>query len=278
MEKKKLGMENILESMEYFTNRAVKDMLKTVESQQKSIGEWFGVSTDFGEDVKELLEETNQGYEKLMDMWEKVGDMSDEAVIPEELGKNIQKEFLEYNRKVSELLERMTDTGFENYRQLYSSWTSLYESFIKGMKAGTGPNPEDVMNAFADFHQTTIHVALKEMEDTREDMETLKKTLDQFGESAAKRFAEAAETGNKRYMEYVKGWQEKVREMEDKVNEQYKAFEKRYASHMKPYFHRPMVMPFFPWLPGIRLREYESDIEGMKERIKELEKKLEDKE
>ncbi|MFO8109200.1 MAG: hypothetical protein R6U17_01560 [Thermoplasmata archaeon] len=278
MDKKKFGMDNVFESMEYFTSRAVKDMLKTVENQQKSMEEWFSVSTDLGEDVKELLEETNEGYEKLAEDWEKIGDIvGDEGISEEDLGRKMQQEFIEYNEKVSDLLENMTDTGFESYRQLYSSWTSLYESFLTGLKAGTGPNPEEVMDAFADFHQTSVHVALRELENNREDMEELRETLEEFGERTTKRLTEAAETGNKKYMEYIKEWQKKVKDMETRVEDQLKTFEKRYTSYMKPYFHRPTVMPFFPWLSGRRLRDYEYDIESLKKRIKELEEKLEEK-
>lgn len=280
MEKKqkKNDIGAIFESMEYFSNKAINDMIKTVAEHQKTMGDWLGLSTDFGRGVKDILEETNEDYENLKDIWTEFEDITEEIVdTEEELGRDLQQEFIEYNRDISEKLSGMVEDSFEKSRELYSSWTALFESFFTGVKAGTGPDYDEIMQAVADFQQTALHIALNQVEYNREEMEALRTMLNEYSDKTSKVLNEAMVSSDKKYRENVEARIEKIESVGKKVNEYLKQLEKRYVSSLEPYFVKPMAMPIFPWLPNRRLREYEQDIESLKKRIEEMENKLREK-
>lgn len=272
------NIEQIFEAMEYFSNHALKDMMTTLDDQQNIIDEWLDISTGFGKGVKAILQETNRDSEKLMEIWKKFEGMAEEMVdIDEAMGSTLHTEFVECGSEVSKLLRKMLDECFENSRELYSSWTSLRESYISGLKSGFGPNYDEIMDAVADFQQTATHVACRNIGDTHEEMRELSDDLKEFAEKTAEHLKEAVESGNREQQDYIKVRLQRIEEIQKKLSKYMTCVDGSYLSSMEPYFEGHTALPFFPWIPVRRMREYESDIEELKKQIKAMEEKLEDK-
>lgn len=270
--------KNIFESMRYLSDidySGFTNMLEQQERYMKTFNQMMGQSADFGKDVKGLVEQNNEQYERLKDIWMDFSDIS-EDMIEKNIGEEYSEAFMEYNEKIRDDLKTLVESSQKDAEELYSAWTGITESLFQGIKAGTGPNPDDVVEAVADFQQTALHVATRNMEDNQESMKNLRELLDDLGDDLNKQMKENVDTTNERYGKFIEDWMNSVDKMQDTVEEYMEEMEKNYFSSLEPYFGKRSVMPLFPWVPNRRLREYESEIEELKEKIEELEKKLED--
>ncbi len=270
--------KNIFESMKYLSNMDFSGFTKMVEQQEKFMNNFNGImdqSTNFGKDVEQVLERNHEQYQKLTELWTDFSDVSEEMV-EENMDEELPKEFQEYREKIEKKLNELVETSHEDAEELYSAWTRMSDSMFQGLKAGTGPNPSDVFEALADFHQTALHTATKNIEENRESMKELQNLLDDLGEKLNDKMKENVETTSERYEDFIEDWFKSVNKMEETVEEQMEKTEKNYLNTLEPYFGERSVMPLFPWIPKRRMREYEGDIEELKEKIEELEKKVEE--
>lgn len=232
-------------------------------------------SASFGKDVKKLVERNNEEYEELMELWTNFSEISEEMV-EKNMDQEISEDFQEYSERIGKKVNELVESSRDDAEELYSAWRKIPDSMYQGIKAGTGPNPNDVFEAVADFQQTALHIATRNIEENSESMRELRELLDDVGEELNDKMRENVEATNERYEDLIDDWQKSVDKMEEAVEEQMGKIEKDYLSSFEPYFGERSVMPLFPWIPKRRMREYEGDIEDLKDRIEELEEKLEE--
>lgn len=270
---------DIFESMKYLSDMDLSGFTDMLEQQERVMKNFNGVmnrSAAFGKDMRELIEQNNQQYERLKDVWADFSDISEEMV-EENIDEEFSEEFREYNEEIRDNLKELVESSQKDAEELYSRWTKISDSFFQGVKAGTGPNPDDVVEAIADFHQTALHIATRNIGESNESMRELRELLDDLGEDLNEKMKENVETSNERYEEFIEDWLNSVNRMQDTVEEYMDEIEENYLSSLEPYFGKGSIMPLFPWVPRQRLREYEGEIEELKEKIEELEKKMEEK-
>lgn len=270
--------KNIFESMKYLSDMDFSGFTRMLEEQERFMKNFNGVidhSVNFGEDVRKVLEQNHEQYEELMEVWTSLSDVSEDMVeknIDEELSEMFQR----YRERIEKELKGLVDSSQKDAEELYSAWTKIPESVFQGVKAGTGPNPNDIFEAITDFHQTALGIAARNMEENNESMREVRELLDDLGEELTDEMKENVETTNERYEDFIEDWVNSVNRMEETVEDHIEEMEKNYLTSLEPYFGERSVIPLFPWVPMRRLRDYEGNIEELKEKIEELEEKLED--
>ncbi|MEF8873252.1 MAG: hypothetical protein V5A88_01130 [Candidatus Thermoplasmatota archaeon] len=271
--------KDIFESMKYLSDMDLSGFTNMLEQQERVMKNFNGVmnrSAAFGKDMRKLIEQNNQQYERLNDIWADFSDISEEMV-EENIDEEFSEKFRGYNEEIRDNLKGLVESSQKDAEELYSRWTKISDSFFQGVKAGTGPNPDDVVEAIADFHQTALHIATRNIEESSESMRELRELLDDLREDLNEKMKENVETSNERYEEFMEDWLNSVNRMQDTVEDYRDEIEENYLSSLEPYFGKGSIMPLFPWVPQQRLREYEGEIEELKEKIEELEKKMEEK-
>ncbi|MFP4608224.1 MAG: hypothetical protein ACLFNY_01420 [Candidatus Aenigmatarchaeota archaeon] len=279
MDEKNRGDRNLFRSMDYLSSMDFSGFTREFVDQQErymtDVDQLLNQSSEFGKDVRKVVEETNDQYEELMDLWSDLSDMSEELV-EKNVKEGFQEDIQEYNREVGEKLKELVKSSYQDAEELYSAWTKMSDSIFKGIKAGTGPDPEEITEATADFQEAALHIAKRNIEENNESLRELRETLEEIAEESSNRLKENAESSGEGYEKMVKGWLNTIDEMESKTDSYLEDLRESYLSAFEPYFGRGWIFPLFPWQPSRKMSEYESDIEDLKKKIEELKTKVEE--
>ncbi len=266
------------DSISYLSNvdftKFVEEMEEHQERYMGDVNELIKQSSELGKDGGNVLEQNKEHYDELMELWEDFSQLSEE-ITKDEFEEDFYKEFQEQNREITNNIEELVDTSLQDAEELYSSWRKLSESIFQGIKAGTGPHPDDIMDASADFQKTALHVARRNMEEGNESLRELRKNLERINEESIERMKDNAKTSTKKLDEFFDTWQNSVEDMEEKVNESIEKTQKIYLSAFEPYFGPRTVFPFFSWFKPRKMREYEEDLMELREKIDKLEDQME---
>ena len=268
--------DNIFDSMKYLSDMDFSGFTRMLEQQETFMKNFNAVmdhSANFGKDVREVVERNHEQHEELMKLWSDFSNIS-EDMVKKNFGEDVSKTFREHRKGIEKNLEELVRSSREDAEELYSAWTGISDSMFQGIKAGTGPNPTDVFEAIADLQQTALHIATKNIEETNESMRKLQRLINHMGEELNDQIEKNVGATSEHYEEYMEDWINSIDRMEERVEKHMDDMEKNYLSSFESYFGERSVMPLFPWIPRRRMREYESDIEDLKEKIEELEEKL----
>ena len=238
---------------------------------------WMRISNNLGKNIMDVMEEENKGYENMTEIWKNISSVPEGITkdLEEDIDDELYNDVFEYNEKINKKIRNMTESSYDDARELYHSWVKLYENLLNGMKAGIGMDPNDIMKPWADFQQTSVHVALESMDRNTEELKELRDLLQDLSNKIEESIVEVSDSGNERYQKYMERWMENVNDMQDKVKIYLDELQNNYLSNLEPYFGEGAVVPFFPWLSRNRMKEYEQNIEELKDRLSELEKKYE---
>lgn len=278
-DKNRFGVENVFKSMNDISNRSFNQFKEMLEQQTKgyqdTMESWMKITNNFGKNIMDVMEEENKGYEDMREIWKNVSSIPEEITkdIEEQIDTDLYNEMFEYNDKIREKISKMTESSYGDARELYHSWVKLNENLLSGLKAGIGMDLNDMMKSWADFQQTSVHVALEGIDRDMEELRELRDMLQDFSNKIGQSVNELSESENKRYQEQMKKWMENVNDMQEKVNIYLNELQKNYLRNLEPYFGQRAVVPFFPWLSRNRMKEYEQDIEELKDRLSELEER-----
>lgn len=280
MEKKERDYKDVFESMEHLSSMTFKEFEDILKEQQKgytnNLNYLMDISTAFGKNLMDTMREESGEYKEIEDIWSDFTEMSEEMMKTEEAtGEDFYEDFTEYNKKVTEKLNKMIESNYEDARELYASWIKLTESVIGGIKAGTGPDPDEITEAIADFQQTAVHLSVEEIENLNDDLNTLRTTVEELNEKTSERMNEMMKNTNERYREQMDNWLDNLRAVQDNIDKYTRKIEENYKKMMEPFFEKYTVMPLFPWFSDRRFTEYENEVEELKKKIVELEEKLE---